>query len=170
MIRILTEPVTIVSLLLAACIPLPTDPEAESERPRFSVTLLDPEPGAVVPQNVTDLDCPANPDRGYGFRLSFDWADAGDGSGSQSYRIVAQRKGATYPIVDQVVPTSEHVRVFCNAFVIDQNLEGWQWKVRPLAQNGDVGPWTEPRDFSFAACRLPDGTHCHAPPAPTPQG
>lgn len=170
MIRSLTEPVAIVLLLLAACVPLPTDPAGESERPRFSVTLLDPQPRAVIPQNVADLDCPANPERGNGFRLSFDWAASGDASSSGSYRIVVRREGATYPIIDEVVATSEHVRVFCNAFVIDQNLHGWQWKVRPLAQDGNAGPWTEPRDFSFAPCRLPDGTHCHAPPAPAPQG
>jgi hypothetical protein len=124
--------------------------------------LISPPAGAAVPQNVQSLGCPAHPYRGYGFALRFDWKDATHARGSPSYEIVVEARTAVYAAVQTATTESEWEGTFCNGFVIDRNLNGWEWKVTARAANGDV-LWTEAREFRFEPCRHPGGVPCTAP-------
>jgi hypothetical protein len=123
--------------------------------------LISPPAGAAVPQNVESLGCPAHAYRGFGFELRFDWKDASDASGAPTYEIVVQARGAPYPAVHELTTESQYARTFCNAFVIDRNLPGWEWRVSARGGNGDL-LWNEVREFRFEPCRQ-DGVPCTAP-------
>ena len=124
--------------------------------------LISPPAGAAVPQNVASLECPAHPYRGYGFELRFDWKDVFEGRGAPTYEIVVKNRSATYPVVQRVTTESKLEATFCNAFVIDRNLLGWEWKVSARAGNGGL-LWTEVREFRFEPCRHAGGVPCTAP-------
>ena len=122
--------------------------------------LLIPKKDAVVPQNNA-FGCTPHATRGYGIQMVFDWADVSDADGIAAYDIYAKKDTASFPIIDTSVPFSTYTHTSCNSFVIDSNLTGWEWKVRARDNLGNVGPWRA-RTFSFAPCKLADGTSCYA--------
>lgn len=135
--------------------------EAQSET--LQVSLVSPVAGARVAQNDPSIGCPAHPARGYGFRLVLDWDDVQHSSGIERYEVFAQHQGSLYPIADTPTNHSQFVHLSCNGFVIDSNLDDWQWRVRAVAGDGTIGPWSE-GEFAFEPCRLAAGGPCFAPP------
>lgn len=137
-----------------------------------TVTLVAPTAGARFAQNDTTIGCPAHPARGHGFRLAFDWADVPD---ADRYGLLLKKVGALYPAINQSVLQSELTITWCNAFVIDPNLDNWVWRVAAIADHaGAAAPdtlWSEERLYGFQPCRLPGGIPCSAPPdtAPSPE-
>ena len=132
----------------AAPIPSPT-PAAPPSRP----ALLAPEADAVIPQNDPATGCTAVPGVGTGLRVAFDWADVDAPAGLDYYEIHAQRDGATIPIVDTTTRASQHVHMACGAYVADQNLDNWVWRVRAVDLRGQASDWAE-RRYSYAPCRI----------------
>lgn len=125
-----------------------------------SVDLVSPAANAVIPQNRSDIGCSlisGQEIRGHGLQILFDWADV---AGAVSYDIFATDVDARIPIVNTTVTGSQYTHTACNSFVADGNLEGWIWRVRARDNAGNVGAWSEDRPFSFAPCRLADGTAC----------
>ncbi|HZT28326.1 MAG TPA: hypothetical protein VFA33_00475 [Bryobacteraceae bacterium] len=136
-----------------------------SAAPLVSVpTLLAPVNNAVVQQNDPATGCSANPAKGYGWGILFDWTDSTSSNGIQRYEIYVIHSGAPGPGIDTFVTKSEFSQVSCNSFVIDQNLQGWQWRVRAQDTRGNYSDWTPWGAFQYAPCRLKDGTACYAPP------
>jgi hypothetical protein len=123
--------------------------------------LLTPIGNASIQQNDPTIGCPFYPSRGYGFRIFFDWTDSSSQVGIAGYEIFAERESALVPIVDAFVTDSQLTVVSCNTFVIDQNLEGWRWRVRARDNSGNLGEWTAFAQFRFAPCRI-EGTPCSA--------
>jgi len=132
-----------------------------SDVPVGPTQLISPPQGAAVPQNVAWLGCPAHAYRGFGFQLRFDWKDASGAAGAPTYEIVVRRRDAPYPAIQGLTTESEYTETFCNAFVTDRNLLGWEWKVSARAENGDL-LWDEVREFKFEPCRQ-GGVPCSAP-------
>jgi len=124
--------------------------------------LISPTSASLIIQNNPDIGCAlsAEPTRGYGYRVAFDWADV---AGATGYEIFAEHAGAAVPIVNTTTEGSSHTFTSCNSFVVDGNLTGWHWRVRALGSGDAVGPWSAFVDFAFAPCRLPDQTACHVP-------
>jgi hypothetical protein len=127
-------------------------------------TLFAPDSGARIRQNDSTIGCPYHQFRGHGFEIRFDWSDVERSGGTAGYHLFVKKVTAQYPVFDGFVGTSELVFTQCNAFVIDRNLEGWEWKVRAVDSAGAMGVWSESRSFSFAPCRHADGASCMAPP------
>jgi hypothetical protein len=127
--------------------------------------LLSPLEGALLPQNNASTVCPVHPTRGSGIRITFDWADPRDPHGRiAGYVVFAKSRNAVLPIIDNVfTPASEFTDVRCNTFVIDANLSGWEWKVRTVDTDGNLGAFSEARSWTFEPCRLVDGSPCSAP-------
>jgi hypothetical protein len=130
--------------------------------------LLSPANGAVIPQNVQQPGCAPDPNRGAGFVIHFDWTDAQGGPGVAGYEIFVKRDGSSLPAVSTFVTASRFEHASCNGFVIDRNLEGWEWQVRTRDTAGNVSEWSPVHRFRFAPCRLASGVVCSAPPRPTP--
>lgn len=125
------------------------------------VRLLAPERGALVPQNDPSSGCPDAGTYGMGSVIVFDWTDSP--LGIDRFELFVERRGATYPLFDQVVIGSGHRLVSCG-YVADMNLEDWHWRVRTIAATGwpdAVGVWSHWRSFAFEPCRLSDGSPCH---------
>ena len=128
--------------------------------------LVAPDSGARVRQNDSSIGCPFHEFRGYGFQIVFDWTDVEEPGGTLGYHLFVKKTSALYPVFNDIVYASELVFTQCNAFVIDRNLEGWEWKVRAVNSAGETDVWSASRPFSFAPCRHADGARCTAPPDP----
>jgi hypothetical protein len=131
----------------APSLPVSTAPLSPPGAP----VLLEPAPGAVIPQTGEASGCAFHPS-GFGHRIVFDWAAPASAAGVESYEIHAQGPSATIPIVSTRVVASEHVYLACGSYVADRNLEGWVWRVRAVDLRGQTGEWAEGR-FSYAPCR-----------------
>ena len=127
--------------------------------------LLSPPEGALLPQNNASAECLMHPTRGSGIRITFDWADPRDPRGRiAGYIVFAKSRNAVLPIIDNVfTPESQFTYVRCNAFVVDANLSGWEWKVRTVGTDGTLGEFSEVRTWTYEPCRLEDGSPCSAP-------
>ena len=137
--------------------------------PPPTITLVTPAPGAIIQQNDSALagTCTLDANRGYGFRVAYDWDNplvkqkgAFTAFGG-SYRLVVQH-GANTPALDVTVTTSSYTDTECNAFVIGNNLNGWQWRVTAV-KGGKVVADSGPRSFSFGPCVLASTAPCSAP-------
>ena len=152
-------------LALAACVS--DSPNAPLRRPGLEgpLALVSPAEGQRFTQNDASLGCSPHAARGYGFRVAFDWRDVKD---AVSYKIVFWQKNAQFPAVERIVTTSEFAETWCNAFVIDRNLDHWAWRVAALGASRDgEAPdtlWSETREYGFAPCRIRDTIPCSAPP------
>ncbi len=160
---------TLIPTLLAILTPVaacetepPTAPEDPAVSQRLQLSLLAPADGMVVPQNDPTIGCPAHPYRGYGFELALDWADVEHPSAIQGYELRVKQRDAQFAMIDRVVDRSEYTMLACNSFVIDRNLNDWEWRVRVRKDDGSTGPWSV-REFSFEPCRLTNGDPCSAP-------
>lgn len=134
------------------------------------LTLLTPDPGAVIPQNDSTLGCPEHPHRGYGLQIHFSWDPPDSTSGVAFYHLFAKKDSVQYPILDGYVTGTEYLDTRCNTFVIDRNLDGWYWHVVAHDSGGTAVAASETRWFSFAPCRLANGQPCTAPAEPAPSG
>jgi hypothetical protein len=132
------------------------------------VSLISPPDGTVIPQNDPSTGCAPNPVNGSGFRLQFTWERPGSAAGIAGYALSVQREGAPLPFIEVAVsPTSDGFNgTFCG-FMPDTELDGWYWRMRARDAIGNLGPWSEKRQFRLAPCRLQDGRSCGTPP-PTP--
>lgn len=125
------------------------------------VKLFSPEEGAFVAQNDASTGCPAHATAGYGFVIEFAWK-ANHEKDVAAYQLFVHHPDAIYPLVDVIVGETSYTYLSCNAFVIDPQLEGWQWSVRALDGQGNFSEWAQ-GVFNFTPCRLADGTPCFAP-------
>jgi len=138
--------------------------------PKVAITLTNPASGYVIPQNNTAIGCTADPNRGSGFQVVFNWSATGINpkynllSQIDGYRLVLQHFGSTSPALDVVVPASQntYTDTACGAFVIDSNLTNWTWQVSAVKGGSSKGD-SELRPISFAPCRLANGAPCTAP-------
>jgi hypothetical protein len=131
----------------------------------YDVILQVPTNNAVIRQNRSDIGCSlivGGETRGFGYRIDFDWSDAS--RAVIGYELFATKVGALLPIVNTTVAGSSFTLTSCNSFVEDQNLQGWEWRVRAKYSEVSFGNWTTPAPFSFEPCRLPDGSACRVPP------
>lgn len=160
---------TPVAIILAAvaCAELSTTEPG----PRGAVSLLAPAGGAKFVQNDPSIGCAYHAKRGYGFRLQFDWEDV---EGADRYAIFFRKVGAPYAAINHSVALSEFDEAWCNAFVIDANLENWAWRVAAIAGGWDSTAkvdtlWSEERTYGFLPCRHADDAPCTAPPDSIPE-
>lgn len=124
--------------------------------------LLSPLREPLIIQNNPEIGCTlsAEPTRGYGHQIVFDWTDV---AGATAYEIFAEHEGAVRPIVNTTVEGSSYTLTSCNSFVEDGNLTGWHWRVRAIGSGETAGPWSEFANFAFEPCRLPDESVCRVP-------
>jgi hypothetical protein len=158
----------VVLTIAVACADPISVPQGDPLEPfEGSVSLLSPSPGALFVQNDASIGCSSHPFRGYGFRFDFDWEDV---SGADRYAIHLKKVGALYPAIDQNVLESAYDAAWCNAFVIDANLNNWVWRVAAIdLRPGGAAPdtlWSEERAYGFAPCRHSGDVPCTAPPEP----
>jgi hypothetical protein len=123
--------------------------------------LLRPERDAVITQNDPSTGCAFLPTRGYGFQIIFEWTAVTAPAGVSGYELFVIGPNATIPLVNRLVNASLFHLVSCG-FVADPNLRGWLWRVRTKDAQGMFGAWSPTRTFSFAPCRLSDGTSCRS--------
>jgi hypothetical protein len=126
--------------------------------------LLRPAPDAVIVQNDADAGCAPHPIMGFGHRVDFEWAAV---DRAVRYEIVFEREHSTAPVFHAVVDGTRATFTSCHTYVIDINLDRWQWRVRGLDAQGRGGPWSAPGPLRFGPCRQPDGRQCGGDPAPT---
>jgi hypothetical protein len=95
-------------------------------------TLLTPKAGAVLDNGRRD---------GRDHTIwEFRWSEV---NGAEAYEISVGHPGGAVERVDRPYFLSDRV----DSYIIDQNVEGWTWRVRAI--RGGVGlEWTEPRAFS----------------------
>lgn len=131
--------------------------------PPDALTLIMPIGGTEIRQNDPTISCPAHYDRGYGFQLRFAWTAH---PSAVRYRLFAMHRGAVYPILNLTVAGTEYTDRRCNSFVIDRNLDNWEWLVEALDGVGNLIESSAVGQFRFAPCRLANGRPCSAPAGP----
>ena len=126
-----------------------SEPIAPGPTPFLSghVSLLAPSPGGRFVQNDASIGCAQHSTRGYGFHVAFDWEDV---AGAERYDIELRHVGSEFPAVSYHVTESRYEATWCNAFVIDSNLDHWIWRVAAIG-GGDRGAapdtlWSEDRE------------------------
>lgn len=127
--------------------------------PASMPVLLSPPEGEVIPQNQKSTGCPEHATRGYGIAIRFEWSRVPDAA---SYHLVLQRRGSQYPAVDTTTKENFHEDRRCNSFVIDPNLDGWEWRVTAVRQDGTTIGVSPTRSLRFGPCVLAGGRGCHA--------
>jgi hypothetical protein len=131
--------------------------------------LLLPLNGAHIVQNDPDVDCSPDANRGRGYQIVFDWTDVTARDGVAGYELFATKQGAPLPLIDnEFVEGSQFTFVACNGFVTDEDLQGWEWRVRARDSEGRVGDYSPTRTFEFDPCRVAEGVACTAPAPPAP--
>ena len=139
--------------------PIPTStPAALSMSPNNNTSILQNSPASGC-----SLLTGADATRGRGFVIQFHWTAPSSAHGVAGYEIYVTRVGAPIPLVDTFVATTDFTETQCNAFVIDPDLQGWQWRLRSKDEQGQFADWTPWASFEFSPCRLSDGTPCGAP-------
>lgn len=123
--------------------------------------LIAPAEGETIPQNNAATGCPFDSRHGYGNMVMYDWTDSLASAGVEGYELYVMNKNATIPLLDIMVPASAYVHRQCNAFVVDQFLEGWDWRVRVKDRSGEFSDWSPTRSFRFAPCRV-NGKPCRS--------
>jgi hypothetical protein len=113
-------------------------------------------PGAntMISQNNTRIGCSFDVHAGAGFEINFSWTAGQASAMIRGYELNVERQGAALPAVSTLVGTTQYSDRQCNAFVIDQNRDGWGWKVRTIDGNGNRSEWSTIIPFSFKPCRI----------------
>jgi hypothetical protein len=144
------------------------DATGKCEPPVLGPTLLEPDEGAVIQQNRDDIGCSLIPwyqGKGYGFEIEFDWSDVPDAA---TYELETWREGSD-PGSIVVDGSSSYTSTECNTYVVDNNLQGWMWRVRAVDALGNASQWSQTGTYEFAPCRLSDGSACVSPPLSVPR-
>jgi hypothetical protein len=131
---------------------------------KVKITLVSPGRDAVIAQNVSTIGCTPNPTTGYGNKIEFAWK-ANHDKEIAGYELLAQHRGSPVPIVSVTLNGADSTSFAyrsCHGFVIDSNLNNWEWSVRAIDDQGQKGAWTT-GNFRFAPCRLENGNACYAP-------
>jgi len=128
-------------------------------------TLIAPIHNAAFKQSDPSNGCSLHRTRGFGWHLRFDWTDSRSLFGIARYEMQVKHKDREFsfgnpPFGDFFVIGSEFVDRRCAAFVSDDILEGWEWRVRAIDSLGNSSPWSETGTFRFEPCRLNDGSPC----------
>jgi hypothetical protein len=135
--------------------------------PPVPVTLIAPAADVVIVQNDPALQtiCSGiNPAYGNGFRITFDWTDYEPVSKVKTYTVELHHGATIFSTsLDTTGAESTYDYIACGNFVTDSNLTGWYWQVI-VNGKGPAVQDPEQRPFSFAPCRLADGSACNAPP------
>jgi hypothetical protein len=120
-----------------------------------------PAGGATVRQNQPETGCPFRPGIGYGILTTLVWAPSQSSRGIAGYEVYAHNVTAANPVVDQFVEgaSTTFARASCATYVVDRNLEGWQWRVRARDVDGNLSDWSEVASFRYEPCRV-DGRFC----------
>jgi hypothetical protein len=124
-----------------------------------SPELLTPINNEAIQQNNPNIGCPFDPTRGFGYQIVFDWTDSVADAGIAGYQVFAEHVGSTVPLLDAFVTDSELTLTSCNAFVSDENVDSWRWRVKAVDVLGNESAWTEFGLFHFEPCRI-DGVNC----------
>ena len=125
--------------------------------------LLTPVGFSSTPQNNAGSDCPPDPYRGFGYKIAFDWTDSTSVSEIRGYWFRLQAAEDPNPLHQEFVPASAFTYVRCNAYLPDDQLEGWYWRVLAEDKVGNRSEWSEWGTLSFGPCRI-DGVPCGEPP------
>jgi len=98
-------------------------------------TLISPVAGATLDNGRTDfLD---------DIIWDFDWSNV---SGATQYNLYVKLPSAQFAVIDLGVSSSSFHYV-SNAYIVESNRFGWEWKVRAMT-SGVWGPWSETRTFN----------------------
>ena len=119
-----------------------------------------PAPNTVIAQNNPSIACPPHISRGSGYRIDFDWTSVASANGPVTYRLVLKRRQDAAPLFETNADDSAFSLVSCNAFVADDALDGWEWRVRATDAAGVVSPFSVAGVLRFAPCRLSNGETC----------
>lgn len=144
------------------------DATGKCEPPVLAPILLEPTEGAVIQQNRDDIGCsliPWHQGKGYGFEIEFDWSDVPDAA---TYELETWREGSE-PVSIVVDGSSSYTSTECNTYVIDDNVQGWMWRVRAVDALGNASQWSQTGAYEFAPCRLSGGSACVSPPLSIPR-
>jgi len=165
-----TALVTLIGLgvLSAACgSSSPTLSPTPTPTSTLAALSMSPNNNASIPQNNPATGCSllagADATRGIGFVIQFHWTAPSSTNGLAGYEIYVTKVGAPIPLVDTFAATTDFTEMECDAYVADQNRQGWQWRVRAKDGQGQFSDWTPWGSFEFSPCRLSDGTPCRAP-------
>ena len=130
-----------------------------SAPPPTDLTLTTPQTGAVIAQNHNLAFCPSDPTRGAGYQANFRWTYTKPPSFNH-FHLHVQRVGAPTAALDRNLSGNKFWFLACNRVVVDSELGNWFWQVTAIDNSGGVLGISEQRPFSFAPCRLTNGTAC----------
>jgi hypothetical protein len=158
-------------LSLQGCDDAPSSPSRAAPTPAPLVltrpVLVAPIDDFAIAQNQAETGCVYHGDFGYGFQVAFRWLPSESSRGLAGYEVVARHVTAARPIVDTFFPSPGGSTTLtwtsCRAFVIDSNLDGWEWRVRARDTVGNVSDWSEAGTFRFEPCRIRRRQPCAAP-------
>ncbi len=155
----------VISLALAsatACDDSVTDPAPDARGAQAP-----PANAVLIAQNDPSIGCTYDRLRGFGFRLVFDWENV---EGADHYAVRFKRTESQHAVIDYSVQRTSIDVVFCNSFVIDDNLNNWVLQIAAVALRPDVASvdtlWSEERSYAFRPCRHANRTRCTAPRPP----
>jgi hypothetical protein len=131
-----------------------------SGSPPATVTLLRPQTNRVIAQNVASGLCPNDPTHGSGYGINFRWTMSAKPPNLDHFNLHVQHVGSPVAALDVNLTARRYRLLVCNEPVIDSDLANWFWQVTAFDNAGAVLGTSEQRPFSFAPCRLLNGTAC----------
>jgi uncharacterized protein (TIGR03437 family) len=122
-----------------------------------------PVDNTAIRQNDPASGCTADPTKGAGYRIRFEWSGPPAGEQVAGYELWAAR-GTAAPLLNAQVPLqAAYVLQRCGEFIADDSPEGWEWRVRARDARSNFSPWSSTARFRFEPCRLADGRPCGTP-------
>jgi len=122
--------------------------------------LISPINNAIIEQNNPDTGCPFDPDRGFGYKIFYDWTDSTSPNGIEIYALNFINDLKTS--INRITTSSEFTEIQCNTFIGEGAI--WDWRVRAFDNLDFQSQDSETRLFEFGPCLLEDGSPCHNPP------
>lgn len=110
-------------------------------------TLVTPTAGERIQQNNTATGCRPSSIYGYGFLINFSWTPGAAPKPVESYELIAGYPGAI-PIV-QAPNVSGTSYLYATCGIVENLLDGWEWRVRPRYADATFGPWSATGTFGF---------------------
>ena len=123
------------------------------------IDLIAPAEGAVIRQNDPTIGCPDHEYRGHGYQIRYEWSPSSL-STTAEYRVWVRRREVRYPAGHWVLNRTDVTANKCRTFVIDRNLDNWEWFVMALDGVGRPIEASHIGHFSFAPCRRSTGEPC----------
>jgi hypothetical protein len=147
-LRLRTPAVSGAAVLAFLSIGCGSSPIVPTSTATLTPVAISPNNNTTITQNNPASGC-ANTSVGFGYVIQFVWMPPTVSNGVVAYEVFAHKSDAPIPILDTTATGTSYTFTACEAYVVQRNLQGWQWRVRAQDAQGRFTDWSPWATFQF---------------------